>query len=129
MNGEYLIVDDEPDFCWLLGHILASKGQRCQIALTAQAALDLMKDHRFRLAFLDLALPDMNGFELAKRLREIDPFMRLVLISGHFPENPEIVAPTQNKELFYACIKKPFLHGEILGVIEDFTQAGGVWCG
>ncbi len=29
------------------------------------------------------------------------------------PENPEIVAQTQNKELFYACIKKPFLHEEV----------------
>jgi DNA-binding NtrC family response regulator len=125
MNGEYLIVDDEPDICWVLEHILASKGMRCQKALTAQAALDLMKYHRFQLAFLDVALPDMNGFELAKRLHEMDPSMRYVFISGHFPENPRIVAQTQNGELSCTCINKPFLHEEIFGIIKGCTQAGG----
>jgi DNA-binding NtrC family response regulator len=125
MNGEYLIVDDEPDVCWVLEHILASKGQCCQKALTAQATLDLMKDHRFTLAFLDVALPDMNGFELAKRLREMDPFMRLVFISGCFPGNPGIAAQIQNGERSCACITKPFLNEKILEVIEELAATGG----
>ena len=114
MNGEYLIVDDEADICWALEHILASKGQHCQKAQTAQAALDLMKDRRFSFAFLDIALPDMNGFELAKRLREMDPSIRLVFISGHYPEN---AAQIQNNGQLCACINKPFLHEEIINII------------
>ena len=125
MNREYLIVDDEPDVCWVIENILASKGLRCQTALTVQAALDLMKGHRFHLAILDVALPGMNGFELAKHLREIDPSMRLVFISGCFPENPGITAQIPNGERFCAWITKPFLNEKILEVIEELTATGG----
>ena len=121
MNGEFLIVDDEPDICWALEHILTSKGWPCQKALTAQAALDLMKHHRFHLAFLDVTLHDMNGFELAKRLHEMDPHLRFVLISGCFPKNPGLAAQDQNEGQFCARINKPFLHEEIFGVIEGFA--------
>ena len=83
MNREYLIVDDEPDLCWALKNLLTSKGLPCQEAQTAQAALDLMKTHRFQLAFLDVTLPDMNGLELARHLRKLDPFLRFVIVSGY----------------------------------------------
>ena len=83
MNREYLIVDDEADLCWALENLLASKGLAFQTAQTAQAALDLMKDHRFHLAFLDVTLPDMNGLALARRLRQLDPSLRFVIVSGY----------------------------------------------
>ena len=83
MKEEYLIVDDEPDLCWALDHLLRSKGLSCQKVQTAQGALEMMKTHRFQLAFLDLTLPDMNGLELARRLRVLDPLLRFVIVSGY----------------------------------------------
>ncbi|MBI2924555.1 MAG: response regulator [Verrucomicrobia bacterium] len=122
-HNEFLIVDDEPDICWALEHLLTSKGLPCQTALTAQAALDLMENQRFHLAFVDVTLPDMNGIELARRLRQMDPFIRLVFVSGYLAENAAAVAQLQEEGLLQACITKPFLHQEILGVIESFAAA------
>jgi DNA-binding NtrC family response regulator len=125
MNGEYLIVDDEPDLCWVLENLLTSKGLPCQKAQTAQAALDLMKAHRFQLAFLDVTLPDMNGLELARQLRLLDPLLRLVIVSGYVSKEAAAVAQAQAEGLICAFINKPFLHEEILSVIEDLTAADG----
>jgi len=125
MNGEYLIVDDEPDLCWVLENLLTSKGLPCQKAQTAQAALDLMKAHRFQLAFLDVTLPDMNGLELARQLRQLDPLLRLVIVSGYVSKEAAAVAQAQAEGLICAFINKPFLHEEILSVIEDLTAADG----
>jgi DNA-binding NtrC family response regulator len=125
MNREYLIVDDEPDLCWALENLLASKGLPCQKAQTAQAALDLMKAHRFRLAFLDVTLPDMNGLELARRLRKLDPSLRFVIVSGYLNNEAAAVAQAQAEGLICACINKPFLHEEILSVIENLAGADG----
>ena len=125
MNREYLIVDDEPDLCWALENLLASKGLPCQTAQTAQGALDLMKTRRFQLAFLDVTLPDMNGLELARRLRELDPGLRFVIVSGCLNNEAEAVARGQTEGLIFACISKPFLHEEILGVIQKLAAAGG----
>ncbi len=123
MNREYLIVDDEPDLCWVLEHLLTSHGLPCQTAQTAQAALDLMKAHRFRLAFLDVTLPDMNGLELARLLRKLDPFLRFVIVSGYLSREAAAVAQAQANGLICACINKPFLHQEILGVIRHLAAA------
>jgi CheY-like chemotaxis protein len=123
VNREYLIVDDEPDLCWALKNLLTSKGLPCQEAQTAQAALDLMKTHRFQLAFLDVTLPDMNGLELARHLRKLDPFLRFVIVSGYISKEAAAVVQAQAEGLVGAFISKPFLHEEILSVIEDLTAA------
>jgi CheY-like chemotaxis protein len=125
MSREYLIVDDEPDLCWALESLLSSKGLPCQTAQTAQAALDLMKTHQFHLAFLDVTLPDMNGLELARRLRKLDPLLRFVIVSGYLNNEAAAVAQAQADGLVVACINKPFLHEEILGVIQKLASSGG----
>ena len=125
MSREYLIVDDEPDLCWALENLLISKGMPCQKAHTAQAALDLMKEHRFQLAFLDVTLPDMDGLELARRLRKLDPSLRFVIVSGYLNNEAVAVAQAQAEGLICACINKPFLHEEILSVIEDLAAEDG----
>ena len=125
MSGEYLIVDDEPDLCWALENLLTSKGLTSQKAQTAQDALDLMKTHRFQLAFLDVTLPDMNGLELAARLRKLDPLLRFVIVSGYLNNEAVAVAQTQAEGLISACISKPFLHEEILRVVADLAAAHG----
>ncbi|MDP2046998.1 MAG: response regulator, partial [Deltaproteobacteria bacterium] len=56
-----LIVDDEPDMCWALEHLLHKRGYVTRKALSAQEALKLMEEHRFACAFLDAKLPDMDG--------------------------------------------------------------------
>jgi CheY-like chemotaxis protein len=116
-----LIVDDEPDLCWALEHLLSSIGQPCHTAPTAQAALDLTKIHQFRLAFLDVILPDMNGLDLARRLRQSDPFLPIVILSGYLSNEAATVAAARREGLICAYFKKPFLHEEILQVIEDFA--------
>jgi DNA-binding NtrC family response regulator len=123
MNREYLIVDDEPDLCWALANLLASKGLPCQTAQTARAALDLMKAHRFQIAFLDVTLPDMNGLELAGRLRKLDPGLRLVIVTGYLSTEAAALARSQAEGLICAVINKPFLHEEILALIGDLPPA------
>ena len=125
MKPEYLIVDDEPDLCWALANLLAIKGLSCQTAQPAQAALDLMKDHQFQLAFLDVTLPDMNGLELARRLRKLDPSLRFVIVSGYLSKEAAAMAQARDEGLICACINKPFLHEEILSIIENMAASGG----
>jgi DNA-binding NtrC family response regulator len=125
MNREYLIVDDEPDLCWALEKLLASKGLACQKALTAHAALELMKTHRFQLAFLDVTLPDMNGLELEGRLFKLDPSLRFVIVSGYLSKETAAMAQGREEGLICACINKPFLHEEILAIVEKQAAADG----
>lgn len=114
---EYLIVDDEPDICWALNNILKSRGLNTRIAQSAREAIAMIQPDRFELAFLDVTLPDMNGFELARHLHRMDPKIRLVIVSGLLSADPKTLAWARDTQPFYGCIIKPFLHDDILGLI------------
>jgi DNA-binding NtrC family response regulator len=114
----FLIVDDEPDMCWALEHILTKSGLVSKKASTGHEALTLMVKHHFRLAFLDAKLPDIEGLELARRLREIDSGIHIVMISGHFYRADDAVQKAAAEGLIDGFIGKPFDHDEILKAIQ-----------
>jgi CheY-like chemotaxis protein len=113
-----LIVDDEPDMCWALEHLLHTQGFVTRKALSAQEALDLMEQHRFARAFLDAKLPDMDGLELARRILEIAPGTRIVMVSGYFYRDDVSIQDAISQGLIRGFISKPFLQEEILEAVQ-----------
>jgi CheY-like chemotaxis protein len=113
-----LIVDDEPDMCWALEHLLHKQGYVTRKALSAQAALKLMERHRFACAFLDAKLPDMDGLELARCIRLIAPDMRILMVSGYFYRDDVSIQEAIAQGLIVDFISKPFLQSEILRVLQ-----------
>ena len=77
-----------------------------------------MERNRFQLAFLDAKLPDIEGLELAKQIRHIDPSIRIVMISGYFYRDDVDVQKAVSEGLICSFISKPFQHNEILKEIE-----------
>ena len=83
-----LVVDDELDTAETLAVLLRGMGHEVEFAINAGAALDLAERHRPEIVFLDLGLPDMDGWELAKalrRLRGLEP-LRILAVSGRYGE-------------------------------------------
>lgn len=114
----FMIVDDEPDMCWALENILKKNGFCSKKASNGREALELVKQNRFRLAFLDAKLPDMEGLQLAEKIRDIDPLLRIVIVSGYFYRDDIDILNAQKKGLINDFIAKPFFHNEVLKVIE-----------
>jgi DNA-binding NtrC family response regulator len=114
----FMIVDDEPDMCWALENILRKNGYRCEKALSGREAMRLLESHKFHLAFLDVKLPDIEGLELARRLKGVDPDVRIVMISGFcYMDDPAIQKAVQ-EGLICSFVAKPFLHEEIIRSIK-----------
>jgi two-component system OmpR family response regulator len=65
-----LVVDDEPPICEFVALGLRHEGFEVEIATTARAALGRMHEFRPDLVVLDVMLPDLDGFEVLRRLRE-----------------------------------------------------------
>ena len=74
-----LIVDDNLDAAHTLGVLCEHMGHEVDFAYDGVAALDAARRLRPDVVFLDLALPRMDGFELARQLRA-DPVLRHALI-------------------------------------------------
>ena len=114
----FLIVDDEPDMCWALKHILKEHGFLSKTAQNGHEAFALVEQYRFRAVFLDAKLPDIDGFELAKRIRNVDPVIRIVMITGYFYGDDVAVENALAQGVICSFISKPFSHIEILNAIE-----------
>ncbi|MBM4286276.1 MAG: response regulator [Deltaproteobacteria bacterium] len=113
-----LIVDDEPDMCWALEHLLKNHGFATRKAQSAREALELMGRHRVACAFLDAKLPDMDGLELARHIQEIAPDIGIVMVSGYFYRDDVSIQEAISQGLIRSFISKPFLREEILKALR-----------
>jgi two-component system, OmpR family, alkaline phosphatase synthesis response regulator PhoP len=69
-RGTIVVVDDEPNIADLVGMYLEREGFRVLQAATGEAALQANAAHRPRLIVLDVGLPDVDGLEVCKRIRQ-----------------------------------------------------------
>ncbi len=78
-----LLVDDEVQILKMMSKVLVHKGFSVTCAESAEEALDAVEKERFRMAFIDLNLSEMNGIELGHRIRQKDDEIALYAMSGY----------------------------------------------
>lgn len=78
-----LVVDDDPGMRETLADILAEQSLVARTASNAAAAVEAMADGEVALAIVDQRLPDAAGTDLAHRLKEIDPDLPVLLLTGY----------------------------------------------
>jgi Osmosensitive K+ channel histidine kinase len=80
-----LVVDDYPDVAQSFSMLLKALGHEVRTAYDGATALELAATFRPEVVFLDIGLPDMNGYEVARRLRQEPrhPPMRLIAMTGY----------------------------------------------
>ena len=80
-----LVVDDNPDAANSLAMVLRMDGHTVGTAYGARQALNQAEVFRPDVVLLDIGLPDMDGFEVARRLRSMRGFeaVRLVAVTGY----------------------------------------------
>lgn len=108
-----IIVEDEKDICWAWERILREKGIFARKAISGYEALGWIKSKRFRLVILDAMLPDIDGLELAKRIRKLAPDIRIIMISGYFYQHDPAVQKALKEDMICRFIGKPFRNDEI----------------
>ena len=85
-----LVVDDLPDNYFLLQTVLESEGYIVEVADSGRTALESIASHPPDLVLLDVMMPEMNGFEVTRRLRQNFslPFIPILLVTGYSEPTP-----------------------------------------
>ena len=108
-----LLVDDEPDICMIYQLALEDAGYQCSTYTDPVQALQEFKPAYYDLILLDIKMPVLNGFDLCKKIREVDKAVHIIFITAseayyekfrgqHFPELGKInyiQKPIENDEL------------------------------
>ena len=80
---DVLLVDDNYDAVVTTAALLETMGHAVRVAATGEEAIGEAARQAPQVAILDIGLPDMDGYALARRLRMDDPSVRLVALSGY----------------------------------------------
>ena len=82
-RGSILVVDDELEIREGLEALLKSENFDVTVAETGQAGLQKLEEKPFDLMLLDVSLPDRNGIELLREIRQRDPNLAIILITAY----------------------------------------------
>ncbi|MFC2169102.1 sigma-54-dependent transcriptional regulator [Acidobacteriota bacterium] len=105
------IVDDEPIIHEVLGDFLTSEGYEVEISSSGEKALEKHSSQTFDLILLDLLMPGINGIEVLKKLKKIDPTSIIIIITAYASVDSAIAAMKMGA---FDYIQKPFKHDELL---------------
>jgi len=100
-----LVVDDEIEFTNFTKILLSDKGYQVHIANSGEVALDILANTKVDLLISDVLMPQMDGYELAKTVRQKYPSLKIMLMTG-YDENRKI--DTLIDDLANNILYKPF---------------------
>ncbi len=117
-----LVVDDEPSIRDYLKETLSDMGHEVVTVADGYAAIDYVRDHEVHLAYIDVVMPGIDGYETLKRIREIEPKVSSVLISGNAVDR--MVGSSIPKGVF-VCLKKPITIEQLEEINRSFEVIRG----
>jgi len=81
-SNKILIIDNDEGIQFAFHSILQKEGYKGVKAMSGHTALELLKNDNISGVFLELDLPDMDGLNVLELIRDIDPSVPVVIITG-----------------------------------------------
>ena len=81
-----LLVDDEVGYLDVLAKRLTHRGFKVTTASSGAEAIRALRNWEFDLAVVDLKMEDMDGIEVLKVLKKMDPALQVIILTGHGSE-------------------------------------------
>ncbi len=118
-KGRILIVDDELVVRDSLSKWFASEGYTARPVPGAREALEIIQQAEFDIALIDIKMPGMDGMELQARLREADPELTVVIMTGYASVDTAVQALKQGA---YDYITKPVDPDELSHLVSNALE-------
>ena len=116
-----LIVDDEPEITEMLCKYMSLKNNECTIKNTGKEGLEALKNDSFDAMILDLAMPEMNGYQVLDELKKQDKvessnILVLTALNLGYEEEDKLESYGVKK-----ILKKPIAMQDLYSKIEEIT--------
>ncbi len=115
VTGSVLIIDDEAAIRESLQTLLELEGYTVEVAGTAEEGLAHAAEHPFDLVLLDFALPDRNGLEVLKEIRERDSQLSVIMITAYGTVENAVLAMQAGASNF---VQKPWDNEKLLADVR-----------
>jgi two-component system OmpR family response regulator len=118
-----LVVDDEDNITFLLGSALRHFGFEVKTAATGRAGIDAVADFAPDLLLLDVMLPDLDGFEVCRRIRQEGTKTPVLFLTARDATEDKVRGLTLGGDDYVA---KPFSLEELVARIHAILRRHGV---
>jgi len=117
-----LVVDDRPKNLAVIDSVLDSPEYQLVLVQTAQDALTALLRMDFAAVLLDVKMPDMTGYELARLIkgRKLNRYLPIIFISGHHTDASDVQVGYAAGGVDYVC--KPFDPFVVRAKVEVFAE-------
>jgi signal transduction histidine kinase len=112
-TADILVVDDDPMVLELLCQVLSKAGHRVRGASSPNEALQLYTHGAYQLVVADVMMPVMDGFDMARKLRGLDPAAKFLFITSQACQGP----PADDMVGAFPVLKKPFALEALVGAV------------
>lgn len=116
MSSKILVIDDDTSFCVMLKTFLQKKGYDVTNAFNAREAEEAIKNQVFDVVLTDIRLPDSDGIQILKSIKETSFKTQVVLMTGYTDIKTAVSAMKMGA---YDYVGKPINPDEILHTIEQ----------
>lgn len=120
MNELILIVDDEEGILTTMSQVLGDEGFRTLTTTSGAEALDLYREHRPDVVFLDIWLPDKDGLEVLQAVLEMDAHALVVMMSGHGTSSTAVKSIKMGAQDY---LEKPLSYDQTVAAVRDALAA------
>ena len=117
-RAHILVVDDEPQITRVLRTTLAARGYEIRVANDGEMALEIMKDWTPHLVITDLAMPNLDGIQLCRRVRTFSQ-VPIIVLSVRGKEQQKVAALDAGADDY---VMKPFGMNELLARVRAILR-------
>jgi DNA-binding response OmpR family regulator len=113
-----LVIDDEAPMRKMIRTILESSNYQVIEAPNGIAGLRMFREHKPALVITDILMPDKEGIETIREIKQVDPHARIIAISGGGRAARTDFLKVAEKFGALESLKKPFRRNELLACVE-----------
>lgn len=115
-NIRVLLVDDEETLLEFLSKRLLKQGYTVKATFSGEEAIEAARQEHYDVAVVDLKMPGMDGVETQKTLKEIQPFLQCIVLTGHGSIETALESGQQDA---FQYLLKPVDYDNLVAVIKD----------
>jgi DNA-binding NtrC family response regulator len=131
-NQRILIIDDEPEICWIMKKVLSEKGYEVFTAFNGEQGVEQVAQTVPDLVFLDIKLPGIDGLEVLRQVKEKYPSLPVIILSAFDDVNAAVramklgaydyISKPLNVDEMHITLKNALKTRELMREIKDLKK-------
>ena len=116
-----LVVEDEFGLQELFRDIFQMEGYEVRVAVDGRNGYEIYREFNPDLVFTDVVMPEMSGIELVRKIREVEPGIKVIFVSGFFGiKRIKDDLLKDVKQYGYPMLAKPFKTSAMLELVKEY---------